>query len=463
MPMGLESLGPEGLRDILAYLCNDYPGFRVLDLRSLANMSTRDGMYDPQRAPDRMDLLRYGVFEVEGVPFEVRDPRTVEGGRNVICLRGGLQKDWFSKTGLPRKVEVPVGFALERVHVLGGIAAWGFPIRDDQQPAVKWTWVFEDGVREELVLHDGVEFADWIGKREVPGSKYVEDLVKPGSWGQVRSFEVAPVHKGVLSSIELESYDNHLSPTFLGLTAELSGALRKTAGRASGVIDIGGHVSGGLPEFLAPLDVLIVGGGSSHDFAAWFKTCDLATLKSAGISKARYTEGTGGILAQLPQTKLLCLTNNQPLAGAELRAGLDKFLTDGGGVVLVHPALWFNWSDWPEYNARWVGGGARGHEAYGEFEVRIVDPTHPLAAGVAPIFRITDELYQTALDPKGAKTHVIAVGRSPSTGKEYPLLWTVERERGRTVCLTLGHDGASHESAEYKTIYTNAMRWALER
>lgn len=445
MPVGLESIGPEGLRDVLAYLTEEFAGFRVLDLRELANMSTRAGMYDPEKAPDRMDLMRYGVFEIDGVPFEVRDPATADGGRNVICLRGGMEQEWFSNTGLPRKVEVPVGFALGRVHVLGGIAAWGFPIRDDKQPCVKWTWVYADGTREEVVLRDGVEFADWIGRRDVPGSKYAEGLVKSGSWGQLRTFDLAPKEAKVVAKIELESYDNHMSPTFVGLTAELPGAERKTSRRE-----------------VEALDVLVVGGGSSHDFQRWFNTEDLSTISAAKLGSVRYTEGTEDLLAQLQKLKALCLTNNQPLAGAELRAGLNKFFDDGGGVVIVHPAAWYNWSDWPEYNARWVGGGSRGHGKYGKFEVRIVDPNHALARGVPATFLIQDELYESTLDAS-AKTHVIAVGRELATGKEYPVMWTVARPRGRTVCLTLGHDGAAHQSEPYRALYTNSLRWVLEK
>ncbi|MBK8181257.1 MAG: ThuA domain-containing protein [Planctomycetes bacterium] len=444
MPVGLESIGPEGLRDVLAYLTDEFSGFRVLDLREHFNMSSHKGMYDPDKAPDRMDLLRSGVIDVDGVPFELRDPAKSEGGRNALCLRGGMNADWFSRTGLPKKVAIPVGFALERMHVLGGIAAWGFPIRDDKQPCVRWTWVYADGSREEVVLHDGVEFADWIGRRDVPGSKYVEDLVKPGSWGQIRTFDLAPGQRKVVAAVEIESYDNHLSPTFFGLTAELAGAVRKTSVRE-----------------VEPLDVLVVGGGSSHDFASFFRDVDLATLAAQGIASARYTEGTGELLSHLPMLKTLCLTNNQPLAGEALRQALWKFFDGGGGLVLVHPATWFNWSDWPEFNARWVGGGARNHERFAEFEVRVVDPQHALARGVPGTFRIQDELYETALDPS-ARTHVVAVGKSLATGKEYPVLWTVERPKGRTACLTLGHDGAAHGSAAYQTLYVNAVRWTLE-
>ncbi|MEO7154082.1 MAG: PVC-type heme-binding CxxCH protein [Planctomycetota bacterium] len=446
MPVGLESIGAEGLRDVLAYMTSEYPGFRVLDLRELFNMCSLKGMYDPEKGPDRMDLERYGVMELDGIPFEIRDPEKAEGGRNVVCLRGGMRKDWFSVKGLPKLVEVPVGFALQKMHVLGGIAAWGFPCRDDKQPCVKWTWVYDDGSREEVVLHDGVEFADWIGRRDVPGSKYVEDLVKPDSYGQIRTFDVAPSKKQVVAKIVLESYDNHLSPTFIGLTAELDGAVRKI-----------------VKTEVKPLDVLVVGGGSSHDFERWFKTEDLATLEAAKVGSVRYTEGTGDVRDQLAQLQVLCLTNNQPLAGEGLRAALDKFYADGGGLVLVHPATWFNWNDWPEYNARWVGGGARSHEKYGEFEVRVVDAAHPLAKGVSATFRVADELYETTLDPTRAKTHVIAVGHSLSSGKEYPVLWTVERARGRTACLTLGHDAAAHELDAYRAMYVNAIRWAKER
>lgn len=446
MPMGLESIGPEGLRDVLAFLSDEYAGYRVLDLRNLANMSSRKGMYDPERAPDVMDLLRYGVFTVDGVPYEIRDPLVAEGGRNVICLRGGMQPDWFSRTGLPKTVRVPVGFALERMHVLGGIAAWGHPIRDDRQPAVRWTWVYADGQREPVVLHDGVEFADWIGRRDVPGSKYVEDLVRPGSFGQLRTFSLAPLRTdAVVVEIELESFDNHLSPTFVGLTAELAGAerLRDESAR----------------EPVEPLDVLVFGGGSSHDYSRWFDAHDLGLLRAKGVARSAYSERTSRMAAQLEQVGVLVLTNNQPLASDGLRDALERFLERGSGLVIVHPATWYNWSDWPAYNTRFVGGGARGHEAYGEFDVEIVDPAHAIGAGVPAKFAIQDELYQTSFE-NPANVHVIATGRSRSSGKVYPVVWTVSRAKGRTACLTLGHDGAAHEHAAYAALYTNAVRWA---
>jgi type 1 glutamine amidotransferase len=58
---------------------------------------------------------------------------------------------------------------------------------------------------------------------------------------------------------------------------------------------------------------------------------------------------------------------------------------------------------------------------------------------------------------------VLAIGRSLETGAEYPVLWTVERAKGRTVVLTLGHDGRAHEHPAFKQLYANSVRWTLDR
>ena len=94
--------------------------------------------------------------------------------------------------------------------------------------------------------------------------------------------------------------------------------------------------------------------------------------------------------------------------------------------------------------------------------MRITDGEHPIARGVEATFRITDELYRFERAAAGPDLHIIAVGRSLSTGAEYPVAWTVARASGRTVCLTLGHDGAAHEHPAFRALLANAARWVLE-
>ena len=107
-----------------------------------------------------------------------------------------------------------------------------------------------------------------------------------------------------------------------------------------------------------------------------------------------------------------------------------------------------------------VGGGARSHDKYGEFAVTVTETGHPLMAGVPATFKITDELYHFTQDPQGTPLHVLATGKSPITGKTFPVVWIVNHPKARIVCITLGHDGAAHEHSAFKTLLQNGLSWA---
>jgi hypothetical protein len=343
--------------------------------------------------------------------------------------------------------------------VLGGIAAWGYPYTQSRAPILRWTWIYADGEREEHVLHDGDAFADWIGRHEVEGSVWV-DLLEPGSPGQARHFTLDPGRRDVaVEALELASFDNHLSPTFLALTARIRGA------------DAAAPVP---PPWVPPANAraLVFGGGTSHDFHRWYAQADLATLGGVPslAGKLAYAELPSQLAALLPQLALLALANNQPLLDPHLRAALFRHVDAGRGLLLMHAATWRNWPDWPAYNAELVGGGARSHEAYAEFVVTAVDPAHPVMRGVRASFGVKDELYRFEPDPAGSSIRVLATGTSTSTDATYPVVWIVERpvatggasEGARILCTTLGHDGGAHELPEYRTLLQNAAAWLLD-
>ncbi len=448
MPTGFESLGAEALRDLVAFLAGDFAGFRVLDLKPLCTASATRGLYDTRRDAKPMRFRRYGVVDVGGVPFEILDPARLSEERNALVLKGGLAEGWESR-GYPQRVEIPVGCALARLHVLGGIAAWGFPFTPSRSPAVKLTWRYADGESEERVLTDGTEFADWIGRHEVPGSTWV-DVLAEGSWGQVRTFSVAPARMdAVVASIVLESFDNHLAPTFLALTAQLEA-------RPGDAAEAGAAQEDGVRP-----SILIFGGGSSHDFPRWFDREDRTTLAVLGRPVA-FSELPDELARALPALDVLVLCNNQPIADPALRRAILGFVARGGGLLLLHASTWYNWTDWPEYNRELVGGGARSHEDYRDFAVRVLAREHPMLKDVPASFTVRDELYRFEPDP-GARSQVLAVGHSLASGAEYPLLWARAHGQGRIACLTLGHDGAAHEHAAYRTLLANACRWVAER
>jgi putative membrane-bound dehydrogenase-like protein len=446
MPEGLEALGVDAIRDILSFLVSEAGNFRLVDLQTAFCASSVKGLYDPVREPNNLRLKKFGLATVEGIPFQVMDPSKSLNGNNAIVLKGGAQPDWYCKTTMPQSVDIPMGFACSQIHVLGGIAAWGTLEGKKGKPVVRVTYHYADGKTETTQLYDGVEFSDWIKRVDVPGSKFIDGLLEPGARGQLRWFTMKPSRKDVIHHLTLESFDNTMAPTFLAMTAEIGERAEK------------GMAPQDAPKLEIPASkILIVGGGSSHDFEKWFNKADSALLKAA------YTSNVAQIAGALPEINVLYLSNNQPIPDAATRKGIVDFLDAGKGLILGHAANWYNWKDWPEYNRDIVGGGSRGHEKYQEFEVTIVDESSPITAGVPKTFRVKDELYGYVHDPKGSEIKVLAIGKSLESGKEWPVVFTVAHPKARIVGITLGHDGAAHDGEPYQKLLKNAAEWAAKK
>lgn len=208
----------------------------------------------------------------------------------------------------------------------------------------------------------------------------------------------------------------------------------------------------------APARVLILGGGSSHDFATSFGRTDVDTLRQTGDS-VEYTESFAGLGARLAGVDTVVQASNQAMPDAATRRALMEFVARGGGLVVVHAGAWYNWPEWPEYNRSLVGGGTREHDRLGRFAVTVVAPGSPVMVGVPSRFEVEDELYHQEMAANGAATEVLATAHSELTGKTYPSVWVVKGQRGRIVCLTLGHDERVHQMPAYRAILRNAVAW----
>jgi uncharacterized protein len=448
MPDGFESLGEEPIRDMISYLMEGETQFRVLDMASAFTANSTRGIYANQNDPN-IRFKKFGLIRVGEIPFEIAHPAKTPAGHNLIVLKGG---QGFSKT-LPRKVEINAGVQASALHFLGGVGGWAWPCcgenKNENMPVVKVTLHFADGLKEEMVLRNGQEFADYNGKHEVPGSKEVPDLLHHG---QIRWFSRPVKNSAVIERITLESFDNAVAPTLVGITAELSGGSSPAANAAA--------TNPTAAEDNTKIRALIVGGDSHHDFDRWFNQEDVKILEGTGRVSARYTDKPETILPALEEIDVLYLSNNQPLPGTALRQGIADFAQRGNGLLLVHAALWYSWNDWREYNRNFVSGGARSHDRFGEFEVTIDEPGHPVMAGVPQKFKITDELYHFQKDPNGPPIQVLATGREIATGKTYPVVWITHHPEARIVCITLGHDGKAHEHPAFIQLLQNSVLWA---
>src|SRR5258708_4835219 len=85
------------------------------------------------------------------------------------------------------------------------------------------------------------------------------------------------------------------------------------------VLLAGCATSGNHASIRKPVRVLIVGGGSSHDFDRWFNQADTATLRTLGNVEISYTDKPDSIVPLLKSLDVLFLSNNQPFTNAATR------------------------------------------------------------------------------------------------------------------------------------------------
>jgi putative membrane-bound dehydrogenase-like protein len=212
--------------------------------------------------------------------------------------------------------------------------------------------------------------------------------------------------------------------------------------------------------------VLIIAGGSAHNFGQFFGSTDGATLAAAGFG-VNYTEDRDQAAAEIGKADVAVVSvNRQFFDTPAYRKALFDLAAAGKGLVMLHPGTWYGFPDWPELNAAIVGGGARGHDRIAKFSVKAVKPEHPVMKGVPPSFEVEDELYYFNAEPEKIPAGTVAIDvlaeTSPSVkfSKPHPAVWTSTHPTARIVGITLGHDQRTHDHPAFKTLLANAVRWA---
>jgi putative membrane-bound dehydrogenase-like protein len=475
MPEGLDALGAEVLRDILAFMTAGDAKFRVVDLREVYTADARRGLFAKEEATvDSVFPVQYGNVQIEGIPFFLMDPAKSSNGLSLVALKGGGAN--VVANTYPQKVELGLNVAAKRLHLLSGIAGWGWPATKDQRGALKVTLTHADGQVEVTELLNGVAFADYNREIEVPGSKLLNGAVKRG---QLRLISLEVKKPGPITKVVLESYDNGVTPLVLAVTADLEGSagfvvdqsVKPTASVEA--VESGPKEGGKGDGPLAPagqanweegkMKVLVIGGGSSHDFAKFFGTTDVETLRGAGFS-VFYTEDRDQVVTELAKADVAVISVNRRFFDTSAyRKALMEFADAGKGIVMLHPGTWYAYPQWPELNAKIVGGGSRGHDKLGEFSVKVVNKEHAVTKGLPGEFSVVDELYYVNAEevPEGTVGIEVLAETSPSQkyGKGHPSVWLAKHPKARVVNIALGHDERVHELEAFKTLLKNAANF----
>jgi type 1 glutamine amidotransferase len=316
---------------------------------------------------------------------------------------------------------------------------------------------------------------------DVPGSKEVTGLVRRG---QVRQFSRPLKNTAPIQKITIESYNNQVSPAFVAITAETgsaaspasanpanpasSGVIGKPAGEAkpgaqSKTTAEPSSKSSATFTWGSGIKAFLLGGGASHDYPRWFGRADTATLEQGGLASANYTEEVDLVATVAKDVDVLVISNNKPYKDPAARKAIFDHANAGKGIVLLHAGLWRNWADWPEFNQELCGGSSRGHDRFGEYEVKLTSTKHPVTADVPESFKITDECYWFDADPKGTPIEVLATGFSAQKNKDYPMVFVVKHPKARIVGITLGHDGKAHDLDAFKTLLRNSVKWVAKQ
>ena len=127
--------------------------------------------------------------------------------------------------------------------------------------------------------------------------------------------------------------------------------------------------------------------------------------------------------------------------------------TSGGGFVPVHCAS-YCFLNSPEYIAL-VGAQFQRHGT-GEFDTKIVDPSHPIMKGFVP-FRTWDETYvHTKHNEKDR--HVLQMRAEGTT--EEPWTWVRTQGKGRVFYTAYGHDARTWQNPGFHDLVERGIRWA---
>jgi len=149
----------------------------------------------------------------------------------------------------------------------------------------------------------------------------------------------------------------------------------------------------------------------------------------------------------------------KPSAWTAEQPNFTKFVSAGGGVVMVHFACgaWQGWDGFVKIVGRVWNPKMRGHDPRGPFTVEIAKPDHPIVKGMKD-FVTTDELY-TCLDGK-TPIETIAHARSKVDKKFYAMAFILQYGKGRIFHCPLGHDVKAFEAPAVGELFRRGTAWA---
>ena len=215
MPEGFEKvMKPAELGDLLEFLTAKGK-YVPLPLDKVATVvSTKDMFFDNNGAAERLIFPDWKPKQFKGVPFVLVDPQG-EKVKNAVMLNG---PNGNVPPKMPKSVSLPFNGKAKSVHLLSGVGGWNaMQPRPNGPVSMIVRITYDDGKTEDHELKDGVHFADYIGRYDVPGSEFAFRLRSQ----QIRYLKVDVKRTdAVVKSIDFVKGADRSAPVVMAATVE---------------------------------------------------------------------------------------------------------------------------------------------------------------------------------------------------------------------------------------------------
>lgn len=250
-----------------------------------------------------------------------------------------------------------------------------------------------------------------------------------------------------------------------------------------------------------PIKTLVVTGQNNHNWPVSHVAID-KILSNSGLFRVQFaiSPKSGADMSSFNPDfsayDLVVLDYNGDLWPEKTQKDFVEYVKNGGGVVIYHAAN-NSFTEWKEYNkiialGGWGGrtekdgpyvywennqlkrdmspGNGGSHGKQHEFVLHLRNHDHPIVKGLPDQWKHgRDELYDRMRGPGNIKS-LLYTAYAPKemngSGREEPLIFTVDYEKGRIFHIMLGHvgptleDNPSMQCTGFQVLFLRGSEWA---